>query len=157
MKMLACTLLLAAAAFAADANAPVSRKVLDNQLAMVEREMVPLAEAVPEAKYSFTPTDGVRTFGQQIAHSAAVIYACAAAVSGEKNPIDMGSNENGPSTLKSKAQIVAFLKDSIAYGRKALSGVTDTNAYEMVRSPFGQGQVARLYAANVLAWHSLDH
>jgi len=158
MKILAGALFLAAVTgYAADATGSVAHKVLDSQLTMVEREMVPLAEAMPEDKYSFAPTDGVRTFGQQVSHAAAVIYACSAAIKGEKNPIEMGAGENGPDSLKSKAQIVAFLKDSIEYGHKALAGVTDANAYEMVKSAFGGSQVARLSMANVLAWHSMDH
>ncbi len=78
---------------AADNAAPGMSKVMDEQLKMVESEFVPLAEAMPAEKYGFTPTGGefkkVRTFGQQVSHVAAVMYACSAAVLGEKNPSEM--------------------------------------------------------------------
>jgi hypothetical protein len=160
-KPIACCLLAAAAVLAADAPASVARKVLDGDLTMVERELVPLAEAMPSDKYDFAPSQGafesVRTFGQQVSHVAAVIYACSAAVLGEKNPVDMGKNENGPASLRGKSDIVRFLKDSIAYGHKALATVTDANVNDMVQSAFEDNRVARLYMANVLAWHSMDH
>lgn len=127
---------------------------------MVESELVPLAEAVPEAAYGFAPSKGafdkVRTFGQQVSHVAAVNYACAAAILGEKNPIEMGAGENGPAMM-SKAEIVKFLKDSMAYSHKAVATITDANVYGNVQSPFGANQTTRLNMGNVLAWHSMDH
>lgn len=161
MKPIVCLLLLAGATLAADAPASVARKVLDGELTMVERELVPLAEAMPADKYNFAPTQGefagVRTFGQQVSHVAAVIYACSASVLGEKNPVDMGPQENGPASLKSRDDILKFLKDSIAYGHKALASVTDANVNDLVQSAFGKNQVPRLNMASVLGWHSMDH
>jgi hypothetical protein len=161
MKTAVSALLFALAAWGADPAASVARKVLDNQLTMVARELVPLAEAMPADKFDFAPAQGefakVRTFGQQVAHTAAVIYACSAAVLGEKNPVEMGPAENGPAALKTKADIVEFLKASIVYGHKALATVTDANAYELIPSAFGSNKTPRLSMANVLAWHSMDH
>ena len=147
--------------FAADPSAPPVGKIFDQQLSSAEREVVSLVEAMPADKYNFAPTQGefagVRTFGQQVSHVAAVIYACSASVLGEKNPIDMGPQENGPASLKTRDDILKFLKDSIAYGHKALASVTDANVNEMVQSAFGKNQVPRLNMASVLGWHSMDH
>ncbi len=63
---------------AQDQNKPaLTRKivsVLDRQLAIVEKEFVEAAEAMPEDKYSFAPTagefKGVRTFAEQVKHVA---------------------------------------------------------------------------------------
>jgi len=161
MFRLAALLSLACTAFA-QTNASVTRKVLEGELTMVERELVPLAEAMPAHNFSFAPTQGsfdnARTFGQQASHIAAVIYACAAAVLGEKNPIDMGPNENGPATLKTKDDVVKFLKDSIAYAHKAVATITDANATATVASAFdAKRQVPRLNMANVIVWHTMDH
>ena len=154
-------LLLAFAAFAED-KVPATRLVLAGELTMIEREIVPLAEAMPAAKYGFAPREGAfegaRTFGQQVTHIAAVLYACAAAVLEEKNPIDMGAQENGPAALQSKEEMVGFLKQSIAYARKALATLTDANAALLVPSAFDPARkVARLSMANVIVWHSMDH
>src|SRR5438445_657880 len=82
-------------AFAAEPAASGVDKIFDRDLTTIEREIVPLAEAMPAGKYDFAPTGGefkgVRTFGQQMKHSAAVIYMVSASVLGEKNP-DMGGS-----------------------------------------------------------------
>src|SRR6266571_2243640 len=96
-------------AFAAEPAAPSVGKVFDLDLTTIERELVPLAEAMPADKYGFAPVNGefkgVRTFAEQMKHVAAVIYMVAASVLGEKNP-DMGGSENGPAAMKSKDEIV---------------------------------------------------
>jgi len=48
--------LLGAAAFAADA--PTIGQTLDGQFRNADREIVPLAEAMPADKYNFAPTNG---------------------------------------------------------------------------------------------------
>ena len=54
---------------------PTITSVLDTQLSMVERQLVSTADAMPEDKYSFAPTNGnfkgVRTFAEQVKHIAA--------------------------------------------------------------------------------------
>lgn len=152
------TLLVTSAAWA---QGPSAGKILDQQLGMLEGEFVPLAEAMPADKYPFAPAQGefkgVRTFALQVSHVAAVMYSVAAAALGEKNPTDMGSNENGPATLKTKDDIVKYLKDSFAYAHKAMQSITDQNASAMVDSPFGGNKVPRMSIANVAVWHGFDH
>ncbi len=142
------------------ATPPVSR-IFGSQFTGLERELVSLAEAMPADRYGFAPTQGefagVRTFGQQVSHTAAVIYATAAAVLEEKNPTEMGAGENGPASLKTKDEIVKYLKDSFAYGHKAMDALTGQNLTQQVPSPFGSGRVSRLSMANVTIWHSYDH
>ena len=152
---------LCAAAFGADPPAPTVSKVFDQQLSMIEREFVPLAEAMPAAKYGFAPADGefkgVRTFGQQVSHTAAVIYMVSAAVLGEKNPSEPGEHENGPASLKTKDDIVKYLKDAFAYGHKATASLTSENLTGLVQSAFGDNKVSRAFMASVPVWHSFDH
>ena len=101
---------------------PTFAMVLDHSLTNVEHEVVPAAEAMPEDKFNFAPTQGefkgVRTFAQQVKHIAAVNYMMAGAILGEKPPVDLGG-ENGPDNITSKADVVKFLKDSFAYLHKA--------------------------------------
>jgi len=86
-------------------------QVMDHAVSGVENEFVPAADAMPEDKYSFAPTNGefkgVRTFAQQVKHVAAVNYMVGAAVLEEKPPVELGS-ENGPDSVKTKADIVKF-------------------------------------------------
>ena len=64
---------------------------MDGTLKIIESEFVPAAEAMPEDKYGFAPTNGefkdVRTFAQQIKHVAAVNYILGSSILGEKSPI----------------------------------------------------------------------
>jgi uncharacterized damage-inducible protein DinB len=135
-------------------------EVLDHYIANVEGEFVPAAEAMPEDKYPFAPTSGefkdVRTFAQQVKHVAAVNYLIAAAILGEKPPVDTGG-ESGPDAIKSKSQIVTFLKESFAYVHKAVPGITEKGALETVKNPFGDRPVTRLELAAWIPGHSFDH
>ena len=126
-------------------------QVLDRSVTSVENEFVPAADAMPEDKYSFAPTNGefkgVRTFGQQVKHVAAVNYILAAAVLGEKPPVDTGG-ENGPDSVKSKADIMKYLKDSFVYLHKAAESVNDKNLVAPIKNPFGEGNATRLALAS---------
>ncbi len=153
--------LLAATLSGAQPTPPAASRIFDQQLTMLEHEFVPLAEAMPADKFDFAPTrgefKGVRTFGQQVSHTAAVIYAVSAAVLGEKNPTEMGKEENGPASVKTKEETIKYLKDAIAYGHKAMGSLTEKNLTELVPSAFGQSKVPRVSMASTAIWHSFDH
>jgi uncharacterized damage-inducible protein DinB len=135
-------------------------EVLDHTIANVEREFIPAADAMPEDKFDFAPTNGefkgVRTFGQQIKHVAAVNYELGAAILEEKPPVDVG-DEAGPASVKTKAEILSYLKDSFAYVHKAVQTINDKNLVEPIKSPFGEGKVTRLSLATSVAAHCFDH
>ncbi|MGA7220918.1 MAG: DinB family protein [Candidatus Sulfotelmatobacter sp.] len=158
--------LLALAAFGApqnnkgkDEHRTVSQ-VLDGSVANVEREFVPAAEAMPEDKFGYAPTNGefkgVRSFGEQVKHVAAVNYIFGAAILSEKVPAG-GADESGPASMKTKAEIVSYLKESFAYVHKAIRTIDDKNLVEPVKSPFGEGSVTRLGLATSVAAHCFDH
>jgi len=135
-------------------------QVLDSGVKIIENDFIPAAEAMPEDKYGFAPTGGefkgVRTFAQQVKHVAAVNYMVAAAILGEKPPLELGG-ENGPDSIKSKADIVKFAKDSFAYAHKAVATINSENATGEVNSPFGNGKSTRAGLATVFSWHGFDH
>ncbi len=135
-------------------------QVLDRTVLNMEREFVPAADAMPEAKFGFAPTNGefkgVRTFGEQIKHVAAVNYELGAAILEEKPPVDIG-DESGPTSVKTKAEILNYLKDSFAYVHKAVQTINEKNLIETVKSPFGEGMVTRLGLATSVSAHGFDH
>jgi len=162
MKLFISLLFLGAATLSFGADQPSFAKVFGNDLKSAEGEIVSLAEAMPADKYNFAPTAGefkdVRTFGLQMRHIAAVNYEVAAALLGEKNPVEMGKSENGPDSLDNKAAIVKFLKDSFTYAHKAIGSITADNVLGDVKSPFGGGKpTPRASLATILTWHSFDH
>ncbi len=166
MKWLfACALVLAGTslAIAQDAKPADSHtvtQVLDRSLSGVENEFVPAAGAMPEDKYSFAPSNGefkgVRTFAQQVKHVAAVNYMVGAAILEEKPPLDLGG-ENGPDSVKTKADIEKFLKDSFAYFHKAVGTINEGNMLNPIKSPFGNGTVTRLAMSTLIVGHCFDH
>ena len=159
-----CVLALAASCAAQDKKGKDERRtvtqVLDHTVSNMEHEFVPAAEAMPEDKFGFAPTSGefkgVRTFGQQIKHVAAVNYELGAAILEEKPPVDIG-DESGPASITSKADILKYLNDSFVYVHRAVQTINDKNLVETVRSPFGEGKVSRLGLATSVAAHGFDH
>jgi uncharacterized damage-inducible protein DinB len=134
--------------------------VLDHTVLNMEYEFIPAAEAMPEDKFNFAPTNGefkgVRTFAQQIKHVAAVNYEIAAAILEQKAPVDI-NEEAGPASITTKADILTYLKESFAYVHKAIATINEKNVVETVKSPFGEGSVSRMGLATSIAWHGYDH
>jgi uncharacterized damage-inducible protein DinB len=129
---------------------------------IVEQEVVSAAEAMPEDKYSFAPTNGefkgVRTFAEEVKHIAFANHLFFGPLMGET--IDAKSieeNANGPVNLKTKAEIVQYLKDSFALGHRALSGITAENAVTPLAKPVFPFLSTRLAIASIGTWHPMDH
>src|SRR5580700_4103819 len=163
-RLAVCVLALAAMGAAQDKMSNDARRtvteVLDHTVLNLEHEFVPAAEAMPEDKFGFAPTNGefkgVRTYAQQVKHVAAVNYELGAAILEEKSPVPIG-DESGPASITTKADILKFLNDSFAYVHKAIQTINDKNLVETVRSPWGEGRVTRLSLATSVAWHGFDH
>ena len=135
-------------------------QVADRQLSIVESELVPLVEAMPEDKLDFKPAgDGFkdsRTFRQQVGHVAGSLHVFGAALLGEDTKKLAPDEDNGPATLKTKAALVAYLKDAFAHAHKGARAITDANLLEVVQP--GPGfKVTRLGLASLMTWHSFDH
>jgi uncharacterized damage-inducible protein DinB len=124
-----------------------------------QKEFSDAADAMPEDKYSFAPTNGefkgVRTFAQQVKHVAAVNYIFGSSILGEKPPVDVGG-ENGPDSVKTKAEIMKFLTDSFVYLKKALGSITDKNQLDQV-TVFGEMKMARGSVGAFSTAHPFDH
>jgi hypothetical protein len=149
--------LLSPAAFCADG--PTVGQVLDGQFLNADREITALVEAMPGEKFNFAPTagefKGVRTFSLEAKHLATYIYMLSAAVLEEKPPLDLGPGDNGPDSVQTKEQVVAYVKNAFAYGHKALRSITAQNQMEMV--PFGDRKMPRIGAAVFMMYHNFDH
>src|SRR5882762_11514648 len=93
---------------------------------LTEKVIVSAADAMPADKYGFAPTDGefkgVRTFGQMVKHLSATNYILAAAALGEEPAADAG-DELGPEAVRTKAEILNYLKGSFANLDKAIEAI----------------------------------
>ena len=116
----------------ASLDAERERHALQVLAKLTEKVIVSAADAMPADKYGFAPTDGefkgVRTFGQMVKHLSATNYILAAAALGEEPPADAGE-ELGPEAVRTKAEILNYLKGSFAYLGRAAEAI-------------GQGRVA---------------
>ena len=153
---------------AADASAspstPTIASAIDRQISLVEKEVVDAAEAMPEDKFDFSPEKlnlpgsdykGVRTFGEQLKHIAASNYLIWSPITGEKPP-DTVNDGKGPDNMKAKAEIIKFVKDSFAFGHKAVATLNSSNLVEPITSKSGR-QTTRLFQATFAAAHCFDH
>jgi hypothetical protein len=137
-------------------------QALDFWISNCEKEVVSAADAMPEAKYSFAPTagefTGTRTFAEQIKHLAANNYRMAARMLGQKPTPDQEA-ETGPDTVRSKAEILDYLKGSFVALHRSAANVTAENAVVPVMPErFGMNkQNTRVQFAVDAVAHSYDH
>lgn len=154
-------IVMALAASAGVRAADDTGKMFDQQLTGVEKELVPLVEAMPADQMKFAPTDGVfkgvRTFRDQAMHVGAVLYIISAAILGEAPPAVAGTGESGPANITSRADVVKYLNGAFAYGHRAMKSLTAQNLTGMVKSPFGSGETTRGSLAIENVSHPMDH
>ena len=112
--------------------------------------MVGAAQKMPEENYSFKPTPEVRTFGQLVGHVADASYMFCSQAIGEANPA-----KDIEKTKTSKADLVAALKDGVAYCNKAFDGMTDAKGSQMVK--FFNFDLAKLTLFSINSAHTDEH
>lgn len=143
-------------------QAPVTvASTVDREVSAIEKLVEEAAEAMPEEKFNFSPENlnlpgseykGVRTFAVQVKHIATSNWFIWSPITGDKRPEGL-KDGNGPEALKSKAEIVQFLKDSFALGHRAAAALTRDNMLQ----PPGNSKSARLYLATFGVAHAYDH
>ena len=136
--------------------------VVDRQVSTYEKNVVDAAEAMPADKFDFTPATlnipgaaykDVRTFAQLVKHTATANYRLWTNITGEKMPENI-KGTNGPDELKTKTEIIQFLKDSFAVGHRAAKTVTAQNALEEIQ--WFRGTAPRLFVASAAVIHDAD-
>ena len=139
-----------------------NKKAMEILFAVVERNLISAAEAMPADKYSFAPTNGefkgVRKFGEQVKHAAATNYILAAAALNEDPPADAG-DEQGPDTIYRKEDVVNYLKGSFKQLHKALDAADqeDATVRSSPISPLQNGTATRLALVMESLVHAYDH
>jgi uncharacterized damage-inducible protein DinB len=95
----------------------------------VKKNLLAAAEKVPDGDYGFKPTPEMRSMAEVFGHAASAQMRVCSAVAGDQS-----------TTLKTdgKANIVAALKESSAECDKAFDSLTDSNATEMIKLPWGE-------------------
>ena len=152
------------AAAASPSTPPTIASAIDREISLVEKEVVEAAEAMPEDKFDFSPEKlnlpgsdykGVRTFGEQLKHIAASNYLIWSPITGEKPP-DTVNDGKGPDNMKAKADIIKFVKDSFAFGHKAVATLNESNLVQPITRP-NRPPTTRLFLATFAPAHAFDH
>ena len=84
----------------------------DGEWDHVSRQLIALAQAIPEEKYTWRPAKGVRSVSEVLMHIAIANFYLLS-VTGPKMPADITSDEQ-EETVTSKAQVIGFLERSLA-------------------------------------------
>ena len=136
---------------------------VERLLNYAERNIVSTAEAMPEDKFYFTPESlnikgsefkGVRTFAGQIKHLATDNFEIWSPITGDAVRADI-TDVNGPENIKTKAEIIKYLKESFALGHKVIATLTEKNAMDMIE--FRGSNLPRLDLAFYALTHDNDH
>jgi uncharacterized damage-inducible protein DinB len=135
---------------------------LDFWISNTEKEVVSASDAMPEEKYSFAPTagefTGVRTFAEQVKHLAANNYRMAARILGQNATPDQ-ETETGPGDVRSKTQIMGYVRGSFVALHGAAATITAENAVTSVwpvRVGTSQQNTRVQFVVDAVA-HSYDH
>ena len=133
--LLACTATL----FGQKAGKLTLNELFSTRVEAAQKQIVGVAEAMPEDKYDFVPSQGdykgVRNFAEQIHHISTGNYYFGSAILGEKSPLSEADMKN--ETKKSKAELIQELKESFAYLDKALKSITAENMLEVKAAAHG--------------------
>jgi uncharacterized damage-inducible protein DinB len=116
----------------------------------LSNSVVRAAEKMPEENYSFKPTPEVRSFGQLVGHVADANYMFCSQASGEANP-----SKDIEKTKTSKADLVAAIKDAVAYCDKAFDGMTDAKGSQMMK--FFNFNLAKITLFSLNTAHTDEH
>jgi DinB superfamily len=138
------------------------KRAFESLMKLMEKEITSTVDAMPADKFGFAPTDGefkgVQTFGQMVKHLSATNHILAAAALGENPPADAG-DELGPENVRTKAEILSYLKGSFVNLDKAVEAIGQTkipvNASPV--SPLKGGDVTRLALITEALLHAYDH
>jgi hypothetical protein len=146
----------------ASLDAQKEKRALESLVNLLEKEIISAVDAMPADKFGFAPTDGefkgVRTFGQMVKHFSATNHILAAAALGEEPPGEAG-DELGPESVRTKAEILAYLKGSFVHLDKAVEAIGQTNIPVNASpiSPLKHGEVTRLALITETLLHAYDH
>ena len=118
--------------------------------AYVSNAVVGAAQKMPEENYSFKPVPEVRSFGQLVGHLAEENYFFCSLATGAENP-----GKGIEKTKTSKADLIAALKDAVAYCNTAFAGMTDAKGAEMTK--FMNFDTAKLALLSLNTAHTDEH
>jgi uncharacterized damage-inducible protein DinB len=120
----------------------------------IGRKLTAMAEDFPEDKYDYKPTPAQRSFAEQLLHAAGANYFFTNPATGKKMPV---GEDPKRADYKTKADIVAFVKQSFADGAAAIKTKGDKGMSDLIVDPFANQQTRVSDMAWGLAEHDGEH
>jgi uncharacterized damage-inducible protein DinB len=122
------------------------------QLTDLEKKLVALAEAMPQAKYGWRPGEGIRSVSEVYMHVAGGNYFLTTFL-GSKMP--EGLTRDMEKTVTEKSKVIEAMKKSFDHARKAVEATPDSDLDKKVKF-FGQEPSERMMLI-VLVGHGHEH
>jgi uncharacterized damage-inducible protein DinB len=134
--------------------APSASAAVLEQWDGIGRKLIAMAEDFPEDKYEFKPVPEQRTFAAQLLHVSGSMYYFTDPADGKKPryPDDPKGDD-----LKTKAQVVAFVKKCVADGAAVIKAKGDKGMANLVTDPESKRQTPVADLAYGLIEHSGEH
>ncbi|MFQ5817257.1 MAG: DinB family protein [Terriglobia bacterium] len=130
---------LAAAQASAPAPAPGPAAEVLRAWNYVGHKLIAMAEDFPEDKYDYRPTPEVRSFAEQLLHIAGSSYLFIHTARGKQTgPEDLSREQ-----YKTKADIVAVFKQSVAEGAALIQQAGDAGMADPLKFPFGNTMISQ--------------
>ena len=129
-------------------SAQIQSEAMADWVSMKDR-MMKIAEAMPENKFSYRPTDPQRTYGEQILHVAGANVGFLGR---------LGGNAAAPAINRdatARAEILKALSDSFDYGTAVINEQSDETMLQLVDARF-LGESTRARVVSFLLGHTWD-
>lgn len=131
------------------ADAPVFVKEFLGQCDFVKGRLVQLAEAMPEDKFNWTPSEGVRSVGEVFVHTAQANYFFMSKITGEKMDYMNQDNSNDKKTS------LEMLEKSFEWLKEEAGKLTESDLNNEIEA-FGMKFTVRNFMVTLLN-HAHEH
>jgi uncharacterized damage-inducible protein DinB len=133
---------------------PTETEIVLSQWNDIGRKLIAIAEDLPEDKYDYKPNPDSRTFISQLIHVSASMYYFTDTAQGQKPRYPDDPKRD---TLKTKADIVAFVKKCVADGAAEIKTLGDKGLNQIYTDPDSKQQMHMFDLAYSLMEHSGEH
>ena len=115
-----------------------------------------IVAAMPEDKYDFRPTQGVRSFREMVEHLISDSYTHAGFVMGKSRAESEKIGEQKTKGAKTRAEYLKALGEAFDFADEMFAGINDANAMDMVSAMRGT-KTTRVEAALQALEDDMDH
>ncbi len=133
---------------------PTETEIVLFQWNDIGRKLIAIAEDLPEDKYDYKPNPDSRTFISQLIHVSASMYYFTDTAQGQKPRYPDDPKRD---TLRTKADIVAFVKKCVADGTAEIKTLGDKGLNQIYTDPDSKQQMHLFDLAYSLMEHSGEH